>query len=100
LNSATLDSKNKAIIRAKYRDLRDSLSSDSKIIVKVTGWVQPTAISPNIRGLSFWRAKSVVLYLQSLGLKAKYSIQAPGHEKLNIKQSRRAVTEIIWSNSN
>ncbi len=63
MNSATLDSKNKSIIR----------------------------------GLSIWRAKSVVQYMQSLGLKANYTIQAPGHENLNIAQSRRASGVVSWS---
>jgi uncharacterized repeat protein (TIGR02543 family) len=99
MNSATLDSKNKAIIRAKYRELRSKLNSNAQVVVKVTGWVQPTITSPNVRGLSIWRAKSVVQYMQSLGLKAKYTIQAPGHEKLNIAQSRRASAVISWSTS-
>jgi uncharacterized repeat protein (TIGR02543 family) len=97
MNSATLDSKNKAIIKAKYRELRSKLNSNAQVIVKVTGWVQPTVISPNVRGLSIWRAKSVVQYMQSLGLRAKYTIQAPGHEKQNIAQSRRASVAISWS---
>jgi uncharacterized repeat protein (TIGR02543 family) len=97
LNSATLDSKNKAIIKAKYQELRSKLSPNAKVVVKVIGWVQPTKISPNVRGLSIWRAKSVVQYMKSLGLDAKYIIQAPGHEKLNIAQSRRASAVISWS---
>jgi outer membrane protein OmpA-like peptidoglycan-associated protein len=99
MNSATLDSKNRAIIKAKYRELRSKLNSNTQVIVKVTGWVQPTIISPNVRGLSIWRAKSVVQYMQSLGLKAKYTIQAPGHEKVNIAQSRRASVAISWGTS-
>lgn len=81
------------------RELRGKLNSNAQVVVKVTGWVQPTITSPNVRGLSIWRAKSVVQYLQSLGLKAKYTIQAPGHEKLNIAQSRRASAVISWSSS-
>ena len=99
MNSATLDSKNRSIIKEKYREILESLTPDSKVVVKITGWVQPTAISPNIRGLSFWRAKSVVLHLQSLGLKGRYSIQAPGHAKSNNEKSRRASVEISWSDS-
>jgi outer membrane protein OmpA-like peptidoglycan-associated protein len=99
MNSATLDSKNKEIIKAKYRELRSKLTSQSQILVKVTGWVQPTPTSPNVQGLSYWRAKTVALYLQKLGLKAKISIQSPGHDKKNIADSRRASTVITWSNS-
>lgn len=98
MNSATLDSKNKSIIKNQLRELRKKLSPNSDIRVEVTGWVQPTAKSPNVEGLSFWRAKSVVLYLQSLGLTAKYVVEAPGHEKVNIAESRRASTVIFWSN--
>ena len=97
MNSTTLDSKNKAIIRTQYRKLLTNLNSKSEVVVKVTGWVQPTKSSPNVRILSKGRAKSVVSYLQSLGLKAKYSLQSPGHQKLNIAKSRRASVEITWS---
>jgi hypothetical protein len=99
MNSATLDTKNRLMIQAKYREILRSLTPDSKIVVKITGWVQPTPISPNVRGLSFWRAKSVALHLQSLGLKARYSIEAPGHAKANNERSRRASVEISWSDS-
>jgi hypothetical protein len=96
MNSATLDSKNKSIIRAKYREILATITPNAKVLVKITGWVQPTAVSPNIRGLSFWRAKSVALHLQTLGLKARYSIEAPGHAKSNNGKSRRAFVEISW----
>jgi outer membrane protein OmpA-like peptidoglycan-associated protein len=99
LNSATLDSKAKAAIKTQYRSLKSKLTSQSQVTVRITGWVQPTVTSPNVQGLSYWRAKSVALYLQELGLKAKILIKSPGHDKLNVADSRRASTVITWSNS-
>jgi len=99
LDSFSLDAKAKKVIADQYRDLRNEMPATSKVTVEVTGWVQPTKTSPNIQRLSTGRAQAVVTYLRSLGLKASYTINAPGHDKRNTPSSRRASVVINWSNS-
>lgn len=98
MNSVSLDAKAQRAITNAYKSVKSKLSSKSMVRVEVTGWVQPTKNSPNIKQLSTGRAKAVVDYLKKLGLKAQYVIKAPGHDKLNDASSRRASIQIKWSN--
>ena len=98
LNSYFLEAKARADIKAAYNSVKRKVASKSLVTVTVTGWVQPTKISPNVLWLSNNRAKAVADYLKSLGLKANYVIKAPGHDKSNIPSSRRASVVITWSN--
>jgi len=99
LGSSSLSAKAKNVISEAYEEIASSLSANAKVTVKVTGWVQPTNSSPNIRQLSRGRAQAVVDYLKSLGLEAEYKITAPGEAKSNSAKSRRASVVVTWSNS-
>lgn len=93
-----LDAKARSTITNAYNQVKAQFSSTSVTTVEVTGWVQPTKNSPNVQWLSSNRAKAVAGFLKSLGLKGKYVIKAPGHDKLNVSTSRRATVVITWSN--
>jgi len=98
LNSTKLDRKARAVISKVFASVKSRLTAESVVSVNITGWVQPTAKSPNISGLSNGRAKAVQAELRRLGLKAKFVIKAPGHDKSNKPTSRRATTVITWTN--
>ncbi len=99
MNSATLDAKAKKVIRKAFTQVKSLLTSASTVKVQITGWVQPTNRSPRIQFLSTNRATAVRDYLKELGLKAKFTIAAPGHDKRNVPASRRASAIIEWSNA-
>jgi outer membrane protein OmpA-like peptidoglycan-associated protein len=99
LNSATLSDKEKSRIRQQVFQLRSRLTAQSVITVNVTGWVQPTRVSPRIDWLSRNRAQAVITFMKSLGVQASYNRSAPGEEKSNTPQSRRADISITWTHS-
>ena len=98
LDSIALNSKAVAVITKAYKSVKARLTAKSVVTVAITGWVQPTNKSPRISYLSNGRATSVQNYLKRLGLKAKFVIKAPGHDKLNVAKSRRATAVISWTN--
>ncbi len=97
LNSTKLDAKARAVISKAFASVKSRLTAKSIVTVDITGWVQPTSKSPNISALSNGRAKTVQAELRKLGLKAKFVIKAPGHDKSNKPSSRRATTVITWT---
>jgi outer membrane protein OmpA-like peptidoglycan-associated protein len=97
LDSDQLTKKAKKVIEKAFSTVRAQSHPQAKISVSIVGWVQPTKNSPNIRALSYWRAKSVELYLKKLGLNATYALETPGHDRIDQAQSRRASTLISWS---
>lgn len=97
--STTLSKQAKAIVKAAYDEIQSKLSANSKVKVHVTGWVQPTRISPNVEGLSQGRADAVVAELKRLGLDAEYVTAAPGEATNNTPTSRKATAVITISNS-
>jgi outer membrane protein OmpA-like peptidoglycan-associated protein len=99
MNSVTLDAKAKKVIRKAFTQVKSRLTSASTVKVQITGWVQPTNRSPRIQFLSTNRATAVRNYLKELGLKAKFTIAAPGHDKRNVPTSRRASALIEWNNA-
>ena len=84
-------------LKSAAQFIKSKTTSKSIITVDITGWVQPTKVSPRVQWLSTNRAKVVMNQLKKLGLKAKFTINTPGHDKLNIAQSRRATAVITWS---
>lgn len=93
-DSTALTSVGKKRIEKAFDEVSQLAKSGAQITVRVTGWVQPTRVSPNINRLSEGRARAVVRYLKTLGLEAKYVITAPGEDKANNAKSRRASTLI------
>jgi len=88
----------KAELTALYKFVKARVTSKSHISVNIIGWVQPTIISPNVNYLSTGRATVVARFLKSLGLKAAYTLNTPGHDKPNIPASRRAEVTVVWTN--
>jgi outer membrane protein OmpA-like peptidoglycan-associated protein len=79
--------------------VKSKLTKTSKVTITITGWVQPTKVSPNIAFLSVNRAKAAAGYLKELGLKGTYILKSPGHDKDNIPNARHATVMISWTNS-
>lgn len=65
--------------------------------VKITGWVQPTTINPAIDWLSHSRALAVKRALVKLGLKAVYTVEAPGLSDDATASGRKSSIEVSWS---
>ena len=99
LDSAALDRDAKKVIREAIKKVEPQLKDNSKVTVQVTGWVQPTRVSPNVLQLSRSRANAVVKEMKRLGLKAKYVVNTPGEDSKNIAKSRRATVVITIRNS-
>ena len=89
----------KATILNYVKSVQSKLTPNSKVSVDIVGWVQPTRVSPNVQWLSTNRAKAVANVMRSAGLVGTYTLNAPGHDKLNIPTSRRAEISITWTNS-
>lgn len=100
MNSFFLTTSEKRVIEGKTKEALKSAPKGAKFSVNIVGWVQPTKVSPNIQYLSDGRANAVRKYMQSLGLKGRYVLNAPGHDKINISASRRADVVITWSRLN
>jgi hypothetical protein len=94
MNSTKLDKKALNVINESLASVNTKITPNSKVDVRVTGWVQPTTKSPNIAALSRGRAMAVVNQLKKLELDAKYTVEAPGEDKRNIPSSRRATVVI------
>ena len=99
LDTFFLYDEDKATIMKYVKAVKSKLTKSSKVTIDVVGWVQPTVISPHVEWLSINRARAVSTVMRSAGLKGKYILNAPGHDKLNIRSSRRAEVTITWTNS-
>jgi outer membrane protein OmpA-like peptidoglycan-associated protein len=97
MDSIALSANEKKTIRTKVKAALKAKPKNAKFIVEIVGWVQPTRVSPRIKYLSDGRANAVRKYIQSLGLKGEFVLNAPGHDKVNISASRRADVVISWS---
>lgn len=64
-----------------------------KLLIIVTGFVQPTKANPNERALSLARATSVVREMKRLGIDATYLVQSGGTAEKNAASSRYASIE-------
>jgi len=98
MNSYALDAKSRKLIEEKVASVRNSMNASSEVTIRITGWVQPTKISPNVQFLSTNRAQVVAKYMKALGFKGTYILKFPGHDKDNIPASRHATVEISWTN--
>ena len=98
LDTFFLNDAGKAQLTALYNSVKSRLTPKSQVSVDIIGWVQPTKISPNVNYLSTGRATVVMRFLKSLGLKAAYTLNTPGHDKPNIATSRRADITVVWTN--
>ena len=98
MDSFFLDKNARAQLTSLYRSVSTRLSKTSQVTVDIVGWVQPTKISPNVNYLSTGRAVAVMKFLKSLGLKASYALNTPGHDKENISTARRASITVVWTN--
>jgi outer membrane protein OmpA-like peptidoglycan-associated protein len=94
MNSTKLDKAALTVINRSLASVNSKISANSKVDVRVTGWVQPTSKSPNIAALSKGRAMAVVNQLKTLGLAAKYIVEAPGEDRSNTPSSRRATVVV------
>ena len=97
MDSFILTDKEKRTVKRKVQAALKSAPNRTKFKVSIVGWVQPTRVSPHIQYLSDGRANAVRKYMQALGLKGKYILNAPGHDKVNISASRRADVVITWT---
>ncbi len=97
--SHRLNKNAKAKIKREFKEVGPKLNTNSRVTVTVTGWSQPTRWGVDSKALAKKRAKAVVKYLKSLGLKATYVVKAPGDAKVNSKKSRRASVVIKWTNA-
>ena len=99
LDSFFLYDADKATILKYVKAVQAKLTPTSKVTVDIVGWVQPTRISPHVQWLSINRARAVATVMKSAGLNGTYTLNAPGHDKLNIPTSRRAVINISWTDA-
>ncbi len=98
LDTFFLNDAGKAQLTALYKSVKARLTPKSQVSVNIVGWVQPTIISPNVNYLSTGRATVVMKFLKSLGLKASYTLNTPGHDKPNVPAARRAEVTVVWTN--
>jgi outer membrane protein OmpA-like peptidoglycan-associated protein len=99
MNSYFLDAKSRKAISDKIASVKKKLSTTSEVTIRITGWVQPTRISPNVQFLSTNRAQVVAKYMKDLGFKGTYILKFPGHDKDNIPAARHATVVISWTDS-
>ena len=99
MNSTKLDANDRQVLRNLVNAVSAKLSPDSKVTMKIVGWVQPTKISPSVDNLSAGRAKAALDYLKSLGMKnADIQVVAPGEGKANVSTTRMATIDVTWTN--
>lgn len=96
MDGVDLDAKATETIKKMYDAIAPRLEGAHYIKAKITGWVQPTAISPHVQYLSVNRSKAVQAYLKELGLSAKYTIITPGETNSNISTSRKTTVVLTW----
>ncbi len=99
LDSFFLYDEDKAAITKYVNAVQSKLTKNSKVAIEIAGWVQPTLKSPHVQWLSINRARAVANVMTTAGLKGSYTLNAPGHDKLNVSTSRRAEVTITWTNS-
>ena len=85
MNSASLESDE----QAKLHALAVSLAS-RKLLITVTGYVQPTKVNPNEKELSMARARAVVRELKTMGIAATFVAKSGGTAPKNAATSRCA----------
>jgi outer membrane protein OmpA-like peptidoglycan-associated protein len=99
MDSYLLIAKERTTLAKANTLVKSKLTKTSKVTITITGWVQPTRVSPNAKQLSTNRAKAAAAYLKKLGLKGIYVLKSPGHDKDNIPSARHATVVISWTNS-
>ena len=99
MNAYFLTAKERKTLDRANTLVKSKLTKTSKVTITITGWVQPTKVSPNIAFLSVNRAKAAAGFLKELGLKGTYILKSPGHDKDNIPNARHATVVISWTNS-
>jgi hypothetical protein len=99
MNSVVISKAEKAKTGQMIKIAKSKIASGAKVIVEISGWVQPNPNPGNVKYLSTGRAKNVRDLVLALGLKGSYTLKYPGLDKDNIPSARHASVIIKWSKS-